>query len=223
VAGARRPVIDLAVAPPRRRITQNDTMIRLFTFLIALAIPAVSLAQSFPEREIDTVSTEARGRLGPFYIKPNVIVKELGVDNNVFNAAGEQQSDFTFTITPKSDIWLPVARRGLFKAIVASDFVWYAEYDSERSIDPQVTARAEVYLNRITLYAEDAYLNTRQRPNHEIDVRSRHVENNFISGAQVAVTPEVSIEVAGRRFETRYDSDAMFDGTSLQSTLKSHA
>jgi hypothetical protein len=194
-------------------------MIRLSTFVIALALPAVAIAQSFPPREIDTVRSDARGRVGPFYVAPNLLLKELGIDSNVFNEAGEQKSDFTFTVAPKLDLWLPIAQRALLKATMASDFVWYAEYDTERSVDPQLTVRSEVYFNRITLFAEDAYLNTRQRPNHEIDLRSRHVEDTITAGAQVALTPSLSVELAGRRFETRYDTDALFDGTSLQRTL----
>jgi hypothetical protein len=194
-------------------------MIRLSTFVIALAWPAVAVAQSFPPREIDTVRSDARGRVGPFYVAPNLLLKELGIDSNVFNEAGEQKSDFTFTVAPKLDVWLPIAQRALLKATMASDFVWYAEYDTERSVDPQLTVRSEVYFNRITLFAEDAYLNTRQRPNHEIDLRSRHVEDTITAGAQVALTPSLSVELAGRRFDTRYDTDALFDGTSLQRTL----
>jgi hypothetical protein len=194
-------------------------MIRLSTFVIALALPAVAVAQSFPPREIDTVRSDSRGRVGPFYVAPNLLLKELGIDSNVFNEAGEQKSDFTFTVAPKLDVWLPIAQRALLKATMTSDFVWYAEYDTERSVDPQLTVRSEVYFNRITLFAEDAYLNTRQRPNHEIDLRSRHVEDTITAGAQVALTPSLSVELAGRRFETRYDTDALFDGTSLQRTL----
>jgi len=194
-------------------------MIRVTAFLIALAIPAASLAQSFPPREIDEVRSEARMHAGPFYATPTLRLKELGVDSNVFNEAGEQKSDFTFTVAPKIDVWVPIAQRALIKATAVTDFVWYAEYDTERSIDPQLAVRGELYLHRITLYAQNEYVNTRQRPNHEIDLRSRHVEDTVTAGAQVAITPSLSVDAAGRRFETRYNTDAQFDGTSLQRTL----
>jgi hypothetical protein len=194
-------------------------MKRFSPFLIALAIPATAFAQSFPPREIDQVRSEARMHAGPFYATPRLVLKELGVDSNVFNAAGEQQSDFTFTVAPRLDVWVPVAQRALIRARAATDLVWYAEYATERSIDPQLSVRGEVYLHRITLFAENEYLNSRQRPNHEIDLRSRHVEDTLTAGAQIAVTPSLAVEVAGRRFETRYEADALFDGTSLQRTL----
>ncbi len=72
---------------------------------------------------------------------------------------------------------MPVARRALLKTTTGADFVYYAQYEAERSIDPQLTFRAEGYLSRVMLFGETAYLNTRQRPNYEIDIRSRHVED----------------------------------------------
>jgi hypothetical protein len=148
-----------------------------------------------------------------------VHLKELGVDSNVFNSAGEEQSDFTFTVAPMVKVAVPMARRALVTTTLASDLVWYAHYASERSVDPQVTARGEVYLNRITLFGETAQLNTRQRPNYEIDVRSRRAEDTVSTGVRVALTSKFLVEVGAHRDEIRYDSDAEFDATSLQQTL----
>ena len=94
---------------------------------------------------------------------------------------------------------MPVARKALFTAVLATDLVWYAKYSSERSVDPQATVRAEGYLHRLTLFVEDAYLNTRQRPNYEIDVRSRHLENTFEAGGEYRMKPKFSLGVSGRR------------------------
>jgi hypothetical protein len=184
--------------------------------LLPLVVPAVAAAQ---DTSIDEVRKNARIHAGPFYVTPVMQLKELGVDSNVFNAAGDQQSDFMFNVSPRADIWVPAARRAMFSASVATDLVWYATYDSERSIDPQFAVRGEGYFNRLTLFAENEYLNTRQRPNYEIDLRSRHLENNVLAGGDIRLTPKFSIEVAARRFDTSYDSDAVFDGTSLQRTL----
>jgi hypothetical protein len=76
-----------------------------------------------------------------------------------------------------------------------------------------------VYLNRITLFGEIAQINTRQRPNYEIDVRSRRADDTVLTGTRVALTSKFSVEVAGHRDEIRYDSAAEFDATSLQRTL----
>jgi len=187
--------------------------------VIGIAVPAAATAQPTWAGRVDAVREDAKLHAGPFYAKPLLLLKEVGTDSNVFNAAGEQQSDFTMTVAPQIDIWVPVARRALLKTTTGADLVYYAQYESERSIDPQLTLRAEGYLNRIMLFGESAYLNTRQRPNYEIDIRSRHVEDQLTAGANIAISPRLTVEVAARQLAIEYDADAQFDGTALQRTL----
>ena len=187
--------------------------------LAALALPVTAAAQATGADRIDEVRSESSGHVGPMYFTPRINLKELGVDSNVFNAAGEPKSDFTFTVSPGADVYLPVARRALFMVRPATDLVWYATYGSERSIDPQLTGRAEIYVRRVTLFAENAYLNTRQRLNYEVDLRARHVENDTTAGVAVRVTPKFSVEIAGRIDDTKFDADEEFDNVRLQRTL----
>lgn len=194
-------------------------MARVCALLVALAAPVAAAAQPSWSSAVDSVRETARAHVGPFYATPTLQLKEVGVDGNVFNADGDPRSDFTFTVAPKADIWIPVSRRALVKATAGTDLVWYAQYATERSIDPQLNLRGELYLHRLMLFGEGAYLNTRQRPNHEIDLRSRHLEGGLKAGVGYEVTPRFSIEVAGNDFTTRYDADSTFDGTSLQHTL----
>lgn len=200
---------------PTRGLLPTAAAVCLLTF----ALPPSSAAQPTWSSRVDEVRKEVRLRAGPFYLKPNLLLKDLGTDDNVFNSAGEQQSDFTFTVSPHVDVFVPMARRALFKTTAATDLVWFAEYEGERSIDPQVAVRGEVYLARLMLFGETAYLNTRQRPNYDVDVRSRHVEKNLSAGGEVALSPRFSVEVLGRRADMRYDADAQFNGTALQRTL----
>jgi Putative beta-barrel porin 2 len=168
---------------------------------------------------VEDVRKNAKIHAGPVYLTPLLQLKDFGVDSNVFNAAGEQKSDFMTNVSATVNLWVPAARRALLSTTAATDLVWYATYDSERSIDPQLTVRGEGYLHRLTIFAQNAYLNTRQRPNYEIDLRSRHLENDALAGIGLQLTPRFSIEAAGRRLDTRYDADARFDGTYLQRTL----
>ena len=200
---------------PKRHLLPTAAGVYLLTF----ALPTSSAAQPSWSSRIDEVRKEVRLRAGPFYLKPNLLLKDLGTDNNVFNSEGDQRSDFTFTVTPQSEVFLPMARRALFKTTAATDLVWFAKYDGERSIDPQIAVRGEVYLSRLMLFGETAYLNTRQRPNYDVDVRSRHVEKNLSAGTEIALSPRFSVEVLARRSDMRYEADAQFDGTALQRTL----
>jgi hypothetical protein len=198
---------------------RSITIRNLATALTVFALPALASAQSVGPERVDEVRRESSGHVGPLYFTPQLHLKELGVDSNVFNAAGDQKSDFTFTVRPAADAYIPVARRALFQVRAATDLVWYATYATERSIDPQFLGRSEVYIRRVTLFAEGEYINTRERLNYEVDARARHVENNGTAGVAVRLTPKFSVEVAGRMDEMRFDADEDFDGVRLQRQL----
>lgn len=184
-----------------------------------VSTPTSTSSEPGSTQSIDDVRQDYHLHAGPFYLNPAVLLKNLGWDTNVFNQADQAQKDFTFTLTPQSDVALPIARRGLIKGTVGADVVYYRRFASERSVDPQFTVRAEGYANRLTLFAQESYLNTRARPSFEIDLRSRHLENDLGAGADVHVTPKLSVEGALLRARTRYSGDAVFQGTSLQQTL----
>jgi hypothetical protein len=170
-------------------------------------------------QSIDEARKAAKIHVGPLYVAPALQLKELGVDTNVFNEADNPRQDFTFTLTPQANIAVPVARRGLIRTSAAADVVYYQKYSTERSLDPQFTVRGEMYARRLTLFAEDAYLNTRQRPNYEIDVRSRHLQNDITAGVDLGVTPRTSVELSVQKGRIRFDGDTLFLGNSLAETL----
>lgn len=184
-----------------------------------LPAPAPAASAAGSTQAIDDVRKDYRIHAGPLYLNPAILLRELGIDTNVFNQAGEQKSDFMFTVAPRVELAIPLARRALVTATLGTDLVYYAQHDTERSIDPQGVVRAEAYAQRLTLFVEQSYLNTRQRPNYEIDLRSRHVQHDVSGGVAVRFTPKSSVEIARRHGETRFDGDAFFLGQRLQDTL----
>lgn len=186
---------------------------------LVFLLPALALAQSTENQTIEEIRKNATVHVGPFYLTPVLQLKELGIDTNVFNEAGEAESDFMFNFGPKVDLWVPMARRALLTTSFGGDMVWYAKHEAERSINPQITARVDVFMHRLTLFAENAFVNTQQRANYEIDIRARYVDNAFAAGAAYQFTPKFSVEVAGRRSLIDYDAKEVFLGTPLQQTL----
>ena len=187
-------------------------------FLAALCVLLLE-ATSGAQARSDDPRTNSRMRVGPLYITPAVALTELGIDTNVFNAAGKRSQDFTVTITPGLVTALPLARRGLLRLSTRGDLVYYQRYASERSVNPQLALRGELYLNRLTLFAEPAYLRTRQRPSFEIDLRSLRVEQGTLAGAEARVFPKLSVELSVRQSRTVFDADEFFLGTNLGETL----
>jgi hypothetical protein len=162
---------------------------------------------------------DARIHVGPLYLTPTVQLREFGLDTNVFNSSADPQSDFTFTAGPQVDLWVPVGRRALLKTSGGADLVYFQKYGTERSVNPHAQVRGEVYLQRLTLFAENDVLHTRQRPNFEIDVRARRLENTIRAGAELRLSTKFSVEVAGRQSVVKFDGDAFFAGSYLEQSL----
>lgn len=158
-------------------------------------------------------------RLGPLYLAPVMTLKELGVDTNVFNSAGAEESDFFFSVSPQTEFWLPVGRRLLVTGSAAGDAVFFQHFATERSIDPRGQMRAEVYVSRMTLFGTGSFLRSRQRPNFEIDVRTPRVERSAGAGVNIRLLRKISLEVATQLSRVEFEGDALFFGTSLREML----
>ena len=156
-------------------------------------------------QEVDS-RTDAPVHVGPFYITPVLELSHLGVDTNVFNTSGRQQSDFTFTAGPKVDIVVPL-RRFLFTAETVTDFVYYQQFENQRGINFDMTLRGEVQLPKLSFFVEDSFLDTRQRPNFEIDVRARRQENELRSGISLDVFRKLELEFAASQSVREYAGD----------------
>src|SRR5688572_27741944 len=114
-------------------------LVLVFSCFMILEAPCHAQARSEDPR-----TTSAR-HVGPLYLTPAFAVSEFGLDTNVFNSAGEREKDFTFTIVPRLLTALPFARRGLLKLSTAADLVYYQKHQSERSINPNIALRGEIY------------------------------------------------------------------------------
>jgi Putative beta-barrel porin 2 len=179
-----------------------------------------TFAQNEDSHQIDQIRADSRMHASAFYVTPRLQVKQFGVDSNVFNQATDPKSDFSVNFSPTVDVAVPMAHRALFRASEATDLVYFAKYGTERSVDPHLTTRVEVYLHRVTLFGGGSVVSSRQRPNFEIDARSRRFEGDMRAGAAVHVTPRFSMEMAADRQKTTYDPDATFaQGVAFQTTL----
>lgn len=194
----------------------NDTL-RRSVFLLAAAVLLLAPAAQ-AQTPVADPRTDAQMHLGPFYLTPRVALEEFGVDTNVFNNA-EEKRDFTLTLAPHVDVWVPFARRVLVTTSVTTDLVYYHTYASERSVNPDVRLRGDLLFNRLTLFAEPSYLRSRERLNYEIDARAQREEEGLGVGAGLRITQKLWMELAARRSDLRFDADAVFDGTYLQETL----
>ena len=168
---------------------------------------------------VEDIRTTYPLHAGPFYLSPRVLLKELGFDSNVYNTALVQEEDFTFTLTPQSDIALPVARRALLLLNAGADLLYFQKNDSQRALNPAVAGRAELYLRRLTLFARGEYVNTRERANYEIDLRARHLDTSAGGGVVLRLSSKTSFEAGVHQSRVEYERNALADLTGLKQAL----
>ena len=182
---------------------------------LAILVATSALAQPTDPR------TDAPVHVGPFYITPVLQLTRLGVDTNVFNTRGERQSDFTFTAGPKVDIAVPL-RRFILTVETATDYVYYHRFDNQRGVNFDMNVRGEIPLRRVRFFLEDSFLNTRARPNVEIDVRARRTENAASAGLSIDLTRKIEVTLAASQAVREYDGDDLV-GARLARSLNRDA
>ncbi len=187
----------------------SATWVMIATLLLAAA-PAVAAAQSTPSDPLEGSMI----RFGSLGINPALIVKDIGVDNNVFNDSTDPKSDFTFTITPRAEV-LFRPRRVKLTYTTAVDYVYYETYTSERGTNQQSTARADIELGRVRPFISIGGASTRERYSQEIDARARHNDRTYAAGVGFQIASRTTLSAAARRTTTVFDEGSTFRGEDL--------
>ncbi len=184
--------------------------------LLLCAVAARVGAQTKPE----DVPSATRFHFGPLKLNPTIALTNMGVDNNVFNAADTDQpkSDVTLTVTPRTDAWIQLGRAWV-TGVVSEDLVYYREFASERSVNSTYRGNLWLPLNRTTLTLGTGYLSTRDRPGYEIDARSRHSETDYHGAVEIRAFGKTNVGASAQRTRIAFDPDAVFLGRNLQREL----
>jgi hypothetical protein len=163
---------------------------------------------------------DVRVRIGPLWLNPVLALTNAGIDNNVFNEADTDnpKSDFTMTVTPRTDVWLRMGRTWV-TTIIREDIVWYKEFASQRSVNHSYSLAWIVPLTRVAFTVGGAYVNTRERPGFEIDARSQRQEKAINGAAEIRVLSKTLFGVRGERRNVEFDKDAVFLGNNLHDEL----
>jgi hypothetical protein len=162
---------------------------------------------------------DARIHVGPFHMSPSIVINNVGVDTNVFNAAGEPVSDFNVSLDPKLTVWLPIAKRALITTTLSNGIDYYKTYTKESSLDPGIAVRGDLLLQRVKFFGEESYAQSRRRPNFEIDARVPQTTTGTTVGLSIALGTRMGLTASAYRDRSRYDQDAFFQGRSLRDRL----
>jgi hypothetical protein len=182
----------------------------------------VLLARSGAAQQVpspaDDPAAEAPVRFGVLAFDPRITLTNLGVDTNVFNDVDDPQSDFTFALKPGTDMFIRTGR-GLLTVSGNVEFVYFSEFETERSINSDVLGRYEFRFNRLRPYVSAGWLDTSQRPGYEIDARARHYEADYHAGTDLRIASKSTLRLDFRHLDYSFDGDEVFDGKALHEEL----
>lgn len=160
----------------------------------------------------------ARFRLGALRFTPSIVVSDIGIDTNVFNEEVDPKRDTTAAVGPGIAAWLRLGRARL-SGNATAQYLYYREYENQRSWNSSNDARLDIFLNRLTPFVAARYANTRQRLGFEIDARARRQTTQGRIGTELRLTGKVRTVVSASREIVAFDSNEMFFGTNLAETL----
>jgi hypothetical protein len=170
-------------------------------------------AQPIPEHRDPPMMT-----LGPVELRPRVLLTNIGVDTNVFNEFENPKRDFTTTAVPDLELAINPGRARL-TLLSGVELVYFREYDSERSVNPSITGRADVDLNVLRPFVSFTAAQTTARSGNEIDVRAKHYPRSLAGGARIRLASRTALTLTARRSSDDYDGGEIFRGVELARTL----
>jgi len=189
----------------------------LFAAILVMAAPA--RAQGLLDNGLPTESPEAaRYSVGPFAISPSVLLRELGVDTNVFDEHENPKRDYVVSLTPTVDIF---GRFGLLQTALTSstDFNWYSTYASERSIGSLARGRVDVLPSRLRLTVGGAHIQKRERPSMEIELRAERRQQELWGGVGFEISPIARVYATVHQLDLDFDDRETYRGTRLGEAL----
>jgi len=203
--------------------------VRVAALVVMIIMSPIGAAQSRAQSSVgsgpltgalaDTEPTTGVLRLGPFSLAPGITVREIGWDSNVFVEPPEESPNEDYVAKATPDISAYARLRFLrISAYAGSDLNYYQKYESERSVGYIVRGRFDFLLSRVRPFTGGGRLETRERPNAEIDVRANRHEQELSGGLAFDISPHSLVYASSAWASTDYES-AIQDGVDLATAL----
>jgi Putative beta-barrel porin 2 len=182
---------------------------------VILSAPAASLAAAAQK---ETRKPRGRFRVGPVYLTPKLLLKNAGVDTNVFNQRSDEIPDTSVVLSPTLLAALPVGRRFRFTGEGHVDFNYFRRQSSERSTDFGAEGRGEVDFGPCTFFGAGGGGQSRQRFAIDIDQRVLRHEQWGTLGVKFSPAPRLSTTVSGMGRVYEFGS-FLIDGVNVKDSL----
>jgi hypothetical protein len=186
---------------------------RKLFLILALSVLGVPAAA-----QTDDPVTAARLHVGPLGVTPAIAFENIGIDTNVFNEVENPKQDFTATVRPELQTWLRLGRARL-NVNGGLQAVYFKRYNSQSYGGGNGSATLELRGNRLSALVGGGYVNTRDRPSFEVDIRPRHIDTTLTLGGNARLTGKTAVAVVAERRKIDFAGVEEVSGSFLSESL----
>jgi len=126
--------------------------------------------------------------------------------------------DFTFTVSPNTDLWLRLGRTWLLGQI-REEINWYQKYASERNATNSYSLKWNLPLGIMEFRTNAEYTSAKDRPGFEIDARAQRRHLSYGGSAELKTFTKTFIGLTYSTEGTLFDESAVFKDVSLHDEL----
>ncbi len=178
---------------------------------VIVAVPVRAAAQS-------TEPPDESMLVGPVAFVPVLELRSLGYDSNVFNEDVNPRGDVSGSFVPSADYHLRMGRARLVGRTTVA-FVYFQQFSGQRSIDVAQDVKFAVPMNRLTPYVSGTFLNTKQRPGLDIDLRARRIVIDLLAGLDLRLGGKTTLGASVSAAKESFAEQTIVEGVSLREQL----
>lgn len=175
--------------------------------LIAIAVVAALVSAREARAQEGFILPSTRVVMaGPISLYPQIAVREVGSDSNVYLDSSDPRSDLISALTPRLYAVVPI-RNTRFIGTATGDLVYYRTHADQRSLTMVLEGRYEFSSQGFRPFVEMGFASRGDRVGFEIDTRARHTQTVVMAGTDIDVTAMTALTAWVGRSATKYDED----------------
>jgi len=173
----------------------------ILIFILAFAT-AESKANTWKGNDLIYLWRTAAWKIGPFHIRPALIVNNVGYDSNVYYSP-EPVKDYGFTAGPALDIYLAIRKKIMVQIYESPQYVYFNKLAKERTWNNYFQGEVYFLFNKWLFSLGSRLEDAREKWNTEIDIRPRRKEERFFASFMWQPSKKSSFSLGYTK--TRYD------------------
>jgi hypothetical protein len=170
-----------------------------------LGIPRTLSGDTYKGEDLLRQMSLAPWKVGPFRIRPEIILSDLGYDSNIY-VNPEAVGDFKFAVGPSFTGYLAIRKKIILTLYESPRFVYFFETTRERAWNNYFRGDVNILLNKAFFSVGSAWTDARERWNYEIDIRPRRKQADVQASAllQTGKKTGFSVDISASRI--RYEN-----------------